>query len=473
MQSSYKYSLKRRISFAYISVYVGICVLMIMSFVVGCGVFVGDKYEDSSASLAEEIIFFMSHNSPDEKEEIREFLYERCIVHGAEEVFVYDTEGEIIVATSYIHDNDKYFSAEENNVMLRFFPGFAKISEGIYISGHDAAVTSGGEEYDVKIISYHSVSDELLIFRYLINMSLVLMGIGSVIFITVGSSATRKMLSPITDMTETAKRISGENMDERFDVTGARFELSELSKTINSMMDRIEESYDKQKRFVSDVSHELRTPISVISGYANMLSRWGKDDEEILTEGIDNIIQEADTMNDLVQSLLFLARHDNETLRFEPGKVDVSAMMTDISKDAAIANRDVRIFSEIDSPLTAYIDEAKIRQAVRVFIDNAVKYTKDEDKQIFITLRAKPELFEISVRDNGIGISAEDLEHVFERFYRADESRTKETGGHGLGLSIAKVIVVSHGGKIKVRSKPGEGSEFTIMLPYEFPSEQQ
>ncbi len=466
MQNSYRNSLKRRISSSYIGVYAGICVLMLMSFVIGCGIFVMEKCEAPSEILSSEILEELSVREP---EEIRDFLYERCIIHGVEEAFVYDGNGNLLVATSYVHDNDKYFSTSASNVILQFFPSFSELAENIYISEKAGTVFHPEGEYAVRIIMYHSIYGELAIFEYLINMSLVLMALGGVLFIMVGSSATGRMLSPIGEMTEVAKRISGENMDERFDVAETKSELSELAGTINSMMDRIEVSYDRQKQFVSDVSHELRTPISVISGYANMLRRWGSADEEILKEGVDNIIQEADTMSELVQTLLFLARHDNETLRFEPQDVDVSAMVTDIIRDAALANRDVMITSEVASPLTAYIDEARIRQAVRVFIDNAVKYTKEDDKRIFISLKKFEEHFEISVRDNGIGISAEDLEHIFDRFYRADESRTKATGGHGLGLSIAKVIVVSHGGKIRVRSRQGSGSEFIIMLPYRFP----
>ncbi len=466
MQNSYKYSLKRRISSAYIGVYVGICVLMLMSFVVGCGMFVADKYEEPSGILAEEIALKLSEERGVDAENFREYLYERCIVHGTEEVFVYNTDNELLVATSYIYDNDMYFSAEGNNVILRFFPSFVGINDGLYINEEEKTVNADGVEYEVRIIMYHSVSDEIAIFRRMISMSFRLMLIGLVLIITVGSSRTSKMLTPIREMTEVAAKINGENMQLRFDTSGAKFELSELAETINSMMDRIRESYDKQKRFVSDVSHELRTPISVISGYANMLNRWGKEDEAILEEGITNIIQEADTMSELVQTLLFLARHDNETLRFEPQDVNVTDMMTDIVRDAAMSYEDVRIYSSLEAGVSAYIDEARIKQVVRVFIDNGVKYSKDGEKTLEISLKKNEEHFEISVKDNGIGISPEDMQHVFERFYRADESRTKSTGGHGLGLSIAKVIVLSHGGKIKLRSKVGEGSEFIVMLPY-------
>jgi len=293
-----------------------------------------------------------------------------------------------------------------------------------------------------------------------------LLVVGLVLFVLFGVSKTHHMLAPINEMTETVKMINAENMNQRIENTDAKFELSELAGTINSMMDRLQSSYDRQKRFVSDVSHELRTPISVISGYANMLKRWGKDDPDILKEGIDNIIEEAETMNELVQTLLFLARHDNETLKFEPADTDVSDLVAEIVKDTAMANPDVNIVSQIDAPLVSCLDGARFKQAVRVFVDNAIKYSRDGDKQIHVSLTKFPEHYEVSVSDNGIGISEEDLQKIFDRFYRADESRTKNSGGFGLGLSIAKVIVLAHGGKIKVRSKPGVGSEFTVIMPY-------
>lgn len=473
MRNNYKYSLKRRISAAYISVYAGICVLIILSFVVGCGVYVSDKCRMPSDELSEDVADYLAQNRTVDAESFREFLYEECILYGISEVFVFNTENEILVATGYTYDNEKYFSVSDSNVILRIFPGFAYISDEIYVSERKCTVDADGVEYDVKIIMYHSIDDELAIFLYLINMSLVLMLTGVVLFVAVGTSSTRKMLSPIKDMTEVAKRISGENMDERFELSKTRFELYELAMTINSMMDRISESYDRQKRFVSDVSHELRTPISVISGYAGMLRRWGKDDEEILEEGIDNIIQEAETMSELVQTLLFLARHDNETLRFEPADVDVSEMVLDIVRDAQLAEPDAVFTSDIAPGVYAYIDEARVRQALRVFIDNAIKYTLPGNRRIFISLVATEDSFEIGVTDNGIGISGEELENVFERFYRTDESRTRETGGYGLGLSIAKVIVLSHGGKIRLRSRQGSGSTFALILPYRFAGEEK
>lgn len=464
--TSGKYSLRRRISSTYISVYVGICVLMILSFITGCGLYVRDKYSGISERIADEISFRLYAEGVEDEEEFREFLYEKCLFHGPEEIFLYNMDDELLVATNYTYDNEKYFTASENSVINKFLPGFSDISDGIYISEHHRNVVSEENEYEVKVIVYHSIKDELDIFKFIISLSAGLLMIGMVLFIVLGISRTHKMLAPIAEMTEIAKKINGENMDIRFDNTGAKFELSELADTINSMMDDISASYDKQKRFVSDVSHELRTPISVISGYANMLNRWGKDDEEILKEGIENIIQEADTMSELVQTLLFLARHDNETLKYEPADTDVSSMLEDIIKDASRAAADVKFSSDIVKGLSAYIDEARIRQAVRVFIDNAVKYSDKDEKKVTVSLKRYEDHYEIGIKDNGIGISGEDMPHVFERFYRADESRTKDTGGYGLGLSIARVIVSAHGGKIKLRSKVKEGSEFIIILPF-------
>lgn len=464
--SSHGYSLKRRISSTYIGVYVGISVLMILSIIIGCAFYADDKYEDPSDFITDSISEKLSESGTIVVDEFRSFLYETSIYGGAREIFLYNTNNELLIATSYTRDNEDYFAASGNNLILKLFPQFVYLAEDLLVKESVVTVENDSVSYDVRIIMHFSIEDEISIFRYLINMSLALLVVGMVLFILFGVSKTHHMLSPINEMTETVKMINAENMNQRIENTDAKFELSELAETINSMMDRLQSSYDKQKRFVSDVSHELRTPISVISGYANMLKRWGKDDPEILEEGIENIIEEAETMNELVQTLLFLARHDNETLKFEPADTDVSDLVSEIVKDTAMANPDVKIVSQIDAPLVSCLDGARFKQAVRVFVDNAIKYSKEGDKQIYISLKKMPEHFEVSVSDNGIGISGEDLRRIFDRFYRADESRTKNSGGFGLGLSIAKVIVLAHGGKIKVRSKPGAGSEFTVIMPY-------
>ncbi len=289
--------------------------------------------------------------------------------------------------------------------------------------------------------------------------------VGFVFMSMIGGARVKNILSPIFFMTKTAEQISVSNLDLRLDVESTKYELKDLAITLNDMLDRLNRDYGKQKRFVSDVSHELRTPISIINGYASMLERWGKKDEEILDESIEAIKGEAVNMQILVENLLTLVRSDNQTLRYEPSEFDIGEMVCSIVKEFNMVNtKEQYITCESRDHIKVYLDEAKIKQTMRIFIDNAIKYTPEKGG---IQVKCYPVGDEVylHVKDTGIGISKEDLPHLFERFYRSDESRTRQTGGHGLGLAIGKVIVISHQGRIRVKSKIGKGSEFIIILP--------
>lgn len=280
-----------------------------------------------------------------------------------------------------------------------------------------------------------------------------------------GSFNTRRVLRPIYDMTKTAEKISITNMKERLDVSKAKYELRDLAITLNDMLARVQTDYEKQKRFVSDVSHELRTPISIVNGYASMLKRWGKEDEAILEESIEAIIGEAKNMQVLVENLLTLVRADNQTLKFNKDEFYINELIEEVTSESRMINSKKQdITCENNGFIKVYLDYQMIKQTLRIFVDNAVKYTPAEGK-INITCETEGEQCAITIKDTGIGISKEDLPYIFDRFYRSDESRTRETGGHGLGLSIAKAIILGQGGRIKVKSKKNEGSEFVILLP--------
>ncbi len=294
---------------------------------------------------------------------------------------------------------------------------------------------------------------------------LVFYSVGFVFMSMIGGARVKNILSPIFFMTKTAEQISVSNLDLRLDVESTKYELKDLAITLNDMLDRLNRDYGKQKRFVSDVSHELRTPISIINGYASMLERWGKKDEEILDESIEAIKGEAVNMQILVENLLTLVRSDNQTLKYEPSEFDIGELVSSIVKEFNMVNiKEQYITCEARENIKVYLDEAKIKQTIRIFIDNAIKYTPEQGG---IQVKCYPlgEEVYLHVKDTGIGISKEDLPHLFERFYRSDESRTRQTGGHGLGLAIGKVIIIGHQGRIRVKSKIGKGSEFIIVLP--------
>ncbi len=289
--------------------------------------------------------------------------------------------------------------------------------------------------------------------------------LGALILAAIGPLASKKIVRPIKDMTEVAKTITANNINTRLNVKASQYELKELAETFNKMMDRIEEDYIRQQHFVSDASHELRTPIAVMKGYADMLDRWGKKDQEVLEESIQAIKNETNNMQDLVEKLLFIARNDKNTLKLNKEEFVLQDLVKEVAKETKMIsnNKNIECICEDDSQVFA--DKNRIKQAIRIFVENAIKFTPDKGS-IFIRCRRDGEYTIVDIEDTGIGIKKRNLKKIFDRFYKEELSREKEHGGHGLGLSIAKIIVLGHRGKIKVKSKYEKGSIFSIYLPY-------
>ncbi len=292
---------------------------------------------------------------------------------------------------------------------------------------------------------------------------------------------TLYLLEPLRIMTQTAQQLSQEQFDEQryhnledaidklsvqspsAKLQTGNTELSSLENAINNLVARMHEAYRLQTRFVSDASHELRTPIAVIRGYADLLSRWGKDDRKVMDESVSAIKDEADNMQRLVEQLLFLARGDAGRTMYTPGRVDLSELLKEAYEEYTLINQGHVFRLRTEDNIIALGDESMLKQALRILVDNAVKFSPPGSA---ITLRAfisEGGLACFSVTDNGMGIKPEDLKHIFDRFYRSDPARQK--GGTGLGLSIAKWIAERHAGHIDVFSSPGLGTRFTVNLP--------
>ncbi|NCB62198.1 MAG: HAMP domain-containing sensor histidine kinase [Clostridia bacterium] len=295
----------------------------------------------------------------------------------------------------------------------------------------------------------------------------------------------RRTLRPIQDLAATAVKlnhvsgmspeelaalagkldeINATHLDTRIPVSGTQRELKALALAINSMLDRINEAYRSQMRFVSDASHELRTPIAVIQGYANLLDRWGKDDPSTRQESIDAIRSEASSMKELVEQLLFLARGDNDSMHVEFTRFDLTEVAAQVLKEAEMIDQ-THIFSgEWEDEVFVHADTGLMKQAMRILVDNSIKYTP-AGGHITLSVRGGSGEARLAVQDEGQGIDAESIGHIFDRFYRTDESRARNTGGTGLGLAIAKWITDRHGGHFEVLSREGVGTRMTMVLP--------
>ncbi len=288
--------------------------------------------------------------------------------------------------------------------------------------------------------------------------------LGLIAIILIGSKVSRKLLFPIKTMTKTVRETTILALDKRLNVSGSKDELKDLAKTFNDMLDRIQESVNQQNQFVSDASHELRTPLSVIKGYADLLARWGKDDRKVLEESVSAIKSETDSMNHLIEDLLFLARGDKHTQKIEPEPFMLNELITEVMRETKLIDTTHTLTNEQNEETRVKADRQLIKQMIRIFIDNSIKYTP-ANGTIKLNCYQKNKKAIISIEDTGIGISKHDLPHIFNRFYRADKSRTKKSGGTGLGLSIAKWIIDNHHGKVKVWSEPDAGTVVRIELP--------
>lgn len=317
---------------------------------------------------------------------------------------------------------------------------------------------------DLSLVTFYDISIFLLELVVILAAAALLFLISAVSIYARGSYLTRKAFTVVNELIEKAGNISSQNLNLRLNVRDSTDELVELTLTFNRMMDRIEKAYEKQKQFVSNASHELRTPIAVIQGYARMLERWGKDDRAILEESISAINKEAKNMQDLVEKLLFIARNDKDTMVLIKNEFDMSELMRELVRDTEMLNTEHKVESLIKPGIKVFGDPDRIKQALRIFVDNAIKYT---EKGGVITIRLEEEdKYAVAViKDTGIGIPENELPNIFDRFYRVDASRERNKGGHGLGLSIARIIVLRHGGRIKISSKVGGGTRFRVYFP--------
>ena len=281
-----------------------------------------------------------------------------------------------------------------------------------------------------------------------------------------GASAGPFAQKSLRDLARALDAINVSHLDQRIPHHIITEELKPLAAAINQLLNRVDEAYNAQIRFVSDASHELRTPIAVIQGYANLLSRWGSEDKETLHESIEAIKSEADAMKLMVNQLLFLARGDSKNMKLRWERLDLSAIASEVVKEETIIDQTHQFEARLASGVFIEGDAGLIKQLLRILTDNSVKYS-DEDGRITVSLESLPleGKARLTVQDEGVGIPPEILPLIFDRFVRADESRTRNTGGAGLGLSIGKWIVERHGGYMEVTSRSGLGTRISVLLP--------
>ncbi|CAG7621396.1 Adaptive-response sensory-kinase SasA [Paenibacillus solanacearum] len=306
----------------------------------------------------------------------------------------------------------------------------------------------------------------------ILGQGLMVTSLSVIVFSVLGSVFyTRVIIRPLRQMLETMQMIRSKG---DFLMLGPKYtsrgdEIGRLGHTFNEMITHLQEHDRKQRQFVADASHELRTPLTVIESYTSMLQRWGGNDPAIRREALDAIHSETRRLKSLIESLLKLAEFEREEQAMMEEMALVPLVRETTEQMEQAFNRDIRLtVSGVSERQRLLADAKKIKQLLIIILDNAIKYSV---KPIDVTLADVSGFAELKIADQGVGVAEEDLPHVFERFYRVDQTRNRETGGTGLGLAIARQIVDLHHGTIRFDSKAGQGSTVTILLPWKTQSE--
>lgn len=307
----------------------------------------------------------------------------------------------------------------------------------------------------------------------LTRLLLLALPIGLVLSAFGGWFLAGRALDPVDRITTTAasiatSRYGSRSLATRLDVPNTNDEIARLARTFNHMLDRLEETFRAQRRFVADASHELRTPLTAIRGNIDVMLlqvQRGEGSPEDLADAMEDIRRESARMSRLIADLLSLARTDappDQSQRLTP--IPLNAFVTDALRTATGLTAGQQVRAEPLPDATIIADRDQMTELLLILLDNAIRHTPTGG-EIVVSADLSPTTVRIAVLDTGEGISEEDLPHVFDRFYRSSRSRDRATGGTGLGLAIAQSIAHLHGGEIVATSTPGSGSTFTVTLP--------
>jgi len=281
-----------------------------------------------------------------------------------------------------------------------------------------------------------------------------------------GYFVARRSLLPVAAMVEQAKQITSESLAERLPNPNPHDELGQLAAVFNQTLQRLENSFAELKRFTADASHELRTPLTALRTVGEVALRQG-DNPPALRETIGSMLEEAQRLNDLIESLLTLARMEGGkvSIKLEPVKLaELAGEVCDhLGVLAAERQQTIKL---ADDGITVMADRFLLRQALMNIVHNAVRYSPPQTRIAMRTMERNGQAV-LEVADQGPGIAPEHQQKIFERFYRVDKSRSRAEGGHGLGLAIAKWSIERQDGRIEVESEPGKGSVFRIVFPSE------
>ncbi len=370
-------------------------------------------------------------------------------------VFLYDTQGRLLAPK--VTRGIQVDSLLEDQTIKTASSGRERwMIYDVYSEGEDAGFWVRGM---ISMTEYGQALGNLpILFGSALPLLAVLAALG-------GFRITRRAFRPVTQMAETARAIgTGSDLSQRIETDGRGDELNQLGDTMNEMLVRLQASFEAERQFSSDVSHELRTPIAVIRSQCEF-ALSGQAGEEEKREAFEAVLKQSERMNSIVSQLLLLSRAENGKFVPEREPVELNVLCETVCEEleAMAAERQVKLAWNTEE-LQITGDETLLIRMVNNLVSNAIRYNRPGGSAE-VSLRKRGKYAVLTVRDTGIGIRREDLGQIFNRFYRADRSRSSE--GTGLGLSMAAWIARVHGGSIRAESVYGEGSVFTAELPIE------
>ncbi|WP_085560579.1 HAMP domain-containing sensor histidine kinase [Carnobacterium iners] len=322
-----------------------------------------------------------------------------------------------------------------------------------------------------NLIGYVQVTNEMVNYHYMSGKILwAILGIGilALIFSAVlGYLLAVNFLKPIKKITNTMNDIREDTQStSRIELDEGNDELTHLSTVFNDMLDRMQRYIEQQKDFVEDVSHELRTPVAIMEGHLKLLNRWGKDDPEVLDESLQASLQEIERMKSLVQEMLDLSRAEQVEIHYKNEKTSLKPLILQAIINFKLIYPDFvfNLDDDIRDEIYVSIYRNHLEQILVIILDNAVKYSS-ERKEIHVSVAADNQNVDIAIQDFGEGMTQEDTEKIFNRFYRVDKARSRYKGGNGLGLAIARELLIGYKGTVYVESVLDYGSIFRIKLP--------
>ena len=387
-------------------------------------------------------------------------------------VMVVDDEFKIITDTYNLDDNKIIISKE----VVKSFAGAETVnydSENHYIELSIPITNPDDEKSEVIGAMVVSVSTDNIVLNlvYLSQIAIIIEVILAAVALFLGIFCTIKMLKPFNKLSSGIEDIKTGYSEYNLEINDCT-ETRKICEDINSMLSSMKVMDDSRQEFVSNVSHELKTPLTSMKVLADSINSMGDEaPKELYQEFMGDITNEIERETKIINDLLSLVKMDKSSADLNIESVNINELIEQILKrlQPIAEKQQVEVVLESFRPVTAEVDEVKLSLAITNLVENAIKYNKnDGEGWVHVSLNADHQYFYLKVEDSGMGIPEESLEHIYERFYRVDQSHSREIGGTGLGLAITRNSILMHRGAIKVHSMLGEGTTFDVRVPLNY-----